>query len=425
MARGSIIKRKLKAGNSYRPKFDTYDAAGQRLQGYGKAHRRREDAERELREILSNIDRGEHVRVQKQTLADWVGQWLDGLAVLEKVSLRTHEGYSLILQTHVLPTLGNVPLQKLNAQHLDGLYRELLRSGSRSSKAKKSKGPVGLAPRTVLHVHRALFTCLEAAERKNLIGNNPAKRADVPRVKRTRQRQDGEGSDIRAMDPAEAGRLLEVLKGGPLYVLAAVALGTGLRRGELLALKWSAIDLERKTLRVDRVVEVTRAKGVRIKSDAKTESSRRTIAIRDQLVDLLRAHRREQREMALRVGAPYPADGLVFPCVFKRVPGRPSANTDRRDIDFTRPYDPEYVTKEFRRVAKRAGLDDVRLHDLRHTAATHMLLDGVPVHAVAHRLGHSTPVITMTTYAHVLKRGEDQAAEASDGLLRAALGRGG
>ena len=427
MSKGSIIKREGKDGaTSWLLKYeaDRHPVTGKRQQRYKTVRGTKKSADTELRRLLSEVDKGIHVDPAKTTLAQWVEQWLQGLAVLEKVSLRTHEGYADCLNGRVVPTLGSVELQKLTPAHIDGLYAKLLTSGHRGSTTKKDKIERGLSPQTVLHVHRALFQCLKAAVKKRMLARNPAEDAEAPKPKRTRNHgasDDGSGP-VKALDRHQIPALIGAFKGKPLFPLVVLGLSTGLRRGEMLALRWSAVDLDKRTLRVDRVIEVTRRLGVRIKADAKNESSRRTIKIDAGLCDLLRTVRTEQKALALKLGAQYPTDCLLFPCVIKRPQGRqPAAGLTIADVDFNRPWEPEAVSKEFIRGAKVAGFADFTLHGLRHTHATQLLLEGVPLHSVAQRLGHSTPVITMTTYAHVLQRAEDRAAEVAGDFMREAL----
>lgn len=413
--KGSVIKREGKAGAvSYLLKYDGPGDAltGKRRQLYKTVRGTKKEAQVQLRELLGNIDKGLHVDPSKLTLSAWSAQWLENLRALEKVSVRTHEGYADWLNVHVLPSLGAVELQRLTGAHFEALYLELLKSGRKGSSAKSAKTATGLAPQTVLHIHRALFTCLKAATKKRLIVRNPMEDAEPPKPKRTRNTAGDVPVKVKALDHAQLAIVRAAFVGKDLHTLVEVAAATGLRRGELLGLRWSAIDLERLTLRVDQVVERSRSLGVRIKADAKNESSRRTIDIDAALCGVLRAHRVEQKAMALKLGVSYPADCLVFPCLIKRSAGRqPLAGASVRDVDFQRAWDPEAITKAFRRVVIAAGFPDLRLHDLRHTHATLLLMAGVPVHEVAQRLGHSTPVITMTTYAHVIQRNSGHASQ--------------
>jgi integrase len=181
-------------------------------------------------------------------------------------------------------------------------------------------------------------------------------------------------------------------------------------------MRGSAIDFDRHTLTVERTIERTRAYGIRLIEAAKNESSVRTIGIDRTTCEVLRRHRAEQMELALKLGVPYPIDCLLFAHPVKRQP----AGLFKRDVDFNRPVDPEEITKKFARGAATAGFV-FTLHGLRHTHATQLLLDGVPIHVVAQRLGHSTPAITSEVYAHVIKRAEDRAVEAAGNMTRAAL----
>lgn len=427
MSEGSIIKRVGKGGAvSYLLKYDAgRDAHGKRQQRYKTVRGTKKEAEAELRRLLHEVDKGTHVDPTNLTLSKWADAWLQGLQASEKVGVRTLEGYSDWLKLYVLPKLGGVKLQKLTATQIDSLYVHLLTQGRRSKAGGEDGEVKGLSPQTVLHIHRTLFQCLKAAKKKRQIAHNPAEDADAPKPKRTRNHgSEDEGSGpVRALDKEQVPALLAAFKGKMLYPVVVLGLSTGLRRSEMLALRWSSVNFEKKTLRVQRVVEVSRQYGVRIKADAKTESSRRTIKIPEELCNLLRAHRTEQKALALKLGVSYPSDCLVFPCVIKRTRGGQVATEGRAEsADFNRVWHPTAISKEFVRVAAAAGFGEFTLHSLRHTHATHLLLEGTPVHSVAQRLGHSTPVITMTTYAHVLQRAEDRAADVAGELLRGAMG---
>lgn len=196
---------------------------------------------------------------------------------------------------------------------------------------------------------------------------------------------------------------------------------TGVRRGELLALRWSDVDFDKKTIRINKALEKTKKFGLRVKAP-KNKSSIRKINIDEGLCDALKRHRQYHEELASSLGVLCPNDGLVFPCVIRRPRGRQPLKSVVKDVDFSRPWHPDAISKEFRRAADAAGFEDLRLHDLRHTHASQLLDAGVPLHVVSQRLGHSTPVITMTIYAHVLKRADDKASQVSGDLLKGALG---
>ena len=178
-----------------------------------------------------------------------------------------------------------------------------------------------------------------------------------------------------------------------------------MRRGEVLALRRSDLNLDARTIRIERSVEETNSKGVRFKAP-KNRSSKRTISIDAGLAAFLRAHLARQAEDALKLGTPPTPDWLIFP---KSIAAP------------TTPIRPRNVSKRFSDLAERLGFPGLRFHDLRHTHATLLLTAGVPINAVSQRLGHSTPVITLKVYGHVLRRAEDQAVAVSGALLEGAL----
>jgi integrase len=435
---GSIIVRKRRDGSvAYLPRFETgRDANGNRQRSYGQTHSTRKAAQEELRELMVKVTKGEHVASAKLTVGDWINQWLQSLEAREtmgNISTRTREGYGDWLNLHVIPRLGAIELQKLTKDHINRMYVELRRSGSRSSAAKKSGAPTGLSQKSLSHLHKALSQCLKAAVGDYKILRNPCDSAEAPTPKKARGKvrtvsMDAEtGGKVQALNAKQQIAVLDAFRNSPHYALVALGLATGLRRGELLGLRWSDIDFggagRSPTLTVERVVEKTRTHGVRLlEATAKNDSSIRTIGLDADVCEILRAHRKEQKELALKLGASYPADCLVFPCVIKLKRGRqPAAGPVPRDVDFNRPWEPNTLSMAFGETAKAAGFKGFSLHGLRHTHATQLLIDGVPVHVVSKRLGHATPVITMTTYAHVIKSGEDQAVQAAGAMLRAAL----
>ena len=199
------------------------------------------------------------------------------------------------------------------------------------------------------------------------------------------------------------GRLLEAAADSPLYALIYMALATGARIGELQALRWEDVDLDRRTLRVTRGVRRLRGKGV-VFQDTKTHRSRRPVALSSDTVGVLRKHRLSQAERRLAAGPAYKDQGLVF--------------------SFTgKPLDGGNVRHALARIARAAEVRPLRFHDLRHTAATLMLLAGVHPKVASERLGHATVSLTLDTYSHVLPDLQRDAAEAMDVFLKPAAKR--
>lgn len=428
MSTGSITKREGPRGVSWLLKYDAGrdPLTGKRVQRYATVRGTRKAAEAELRRLLTQVDNGSDVVPSKATLTDWVRVWLRDYA-RPRVSLRTYEGYQLYLETYVLPILGAKPIQKLAGQHIRAMLVELQTTGKGRfgrQLGREADSPEGLSARSALHAYRVLSSCLKAAVKAHYLMRNPCGEVEPPSPARQSAALGSEDcGPIHALDRDEVQTLLHALQGKHIHPLAVVALGTGARRGELLALRWSDVDLEKRTVRINRALEKTKEAGLRFKPP-KNHSSRRSISIDDGLCGALKQHREAHEDLARTLGILCPADGLVFPCLIRRSKGRQPIEKDIQDVDFTRPWNPDAVSKEFHREAGKTGFLDLRFHDLRHTHATQLLAAGIPVHIVAARLGHSTPAITLAVYAHVLPRADEQAAKVMGEMMRTALGAG-
>jgi len=208
--------------------------------------------------------------------------------------------------------------------------------------------------------------------------------------------------EIQILDDGEMATLLRHLRGRQTYLPVMVGVATGMRRGEILGLRWGDIDFARAELRVAQVVQQT-SEGITFK-EPKTPRSRRTITLPLRLVEELKGHRKAVAELRLKLGLGKSNHDLVF-----------------EDIIAGGPRNPDLFSKEFSREAERAGVAHVTFHGLRHTHITHLLRSGVPVHVVSARAGHATPAVTLTIYAHVMPGQQEGAASIVDSALRAAL----
>jgi integrase len=402
---GSIVEHVGKKGATYRAKFDVPSAApgAPRRTVYSRTFKTRKEAERELRRLQDEAERGVKVDAASRTLTSWIEEWL--ASVTDDVSRRTFERYAELLRHHVVPHIGHRALRQIEPLEVERLYRKLGISGWRGRPKPGAEPTVkGLAPRTVKHVHRALFSCLKDAARLRLIGNNPLADARVKRKRAGKPDPNGQAATMKVVDRETLARLLDAArkqdgksKNLP-YALVLLALDSGARRGELLALRWSDINLDRRTIRIDRAVDDTKENGITIKDEPKNESSRRTVTISGQTAETLRAHWRGQTEIRLALGlGKLPEGALAFPLGPKQS---------------YEPLRPREVTKAFARFADSIGLAGLRFHDLRHNCASHLLKAGKPVPDVARHLGHSTPAITMAVYAHAIPQ-----ADGGAGLL--------
>lgn len=382
--RGNITRR---GKASWRLKFDlgTDPVTGKRLTQFATVRGTKKEAEAELNRRLAQVDEGTFVEKSGATVADYARHWFTSIAP-SKASAKTLERYGEIIEKHLVPQIGAVPLQKLDGPRIDALYQHLRTAG-------RLDGKGGLAPQTVQHVHRLLSQILSSAVKARKLRTSPMEAVQTtPKVRK---------EEIQVLDDAELAALLKHLKGRAIYMPVMLAASTGMRRGEVIALRWKDIDLDRATLQVVQVAEETKA-GVTVK-EPKTDRSRRTIALPARLVQELRSHKRQLAEHRLKLGMGKDERDLVLPTFDGRM------------------RTPRPFSKEFAREAAAAGVPHVTFHGLRHTHITHLLRSGVPVHVVSARAGHANPAVTLNIYAHMLPGQQEGAAAIVDSALNAAL----
>jgi integrase len=325
----------------------------------------RKDAERELTRRLRTVDTGEHVDPQRMTVADWLTLWL--ASTKSEVSPKSHERYAEIVRCYLVPGLGRLALQRLAPSDIQRAYNTFTRNPS---------------PRTRRHIHRILKSALARAVEQQALARNPADALKrLPKVER---------KPITALTVEQSQRLLSAIRHSTTYWPVMLALATGLRRGELLALRWRNVDLDHGAIRVVQSLEQTKA-GLRFKS-TKSEKGR-GVALPSFAVAELRRHKQAQAEALLALGVRQSGDTLV--CA--RVDGEPKQ--------------PASLTHEFTYLIGRIGrgFPRVRFHDLRHTHATQLLASGVHPKVVQERLGHSTIAVTMDIYSHVTQTMQSEA----------------
>lgn len=308
-----------------------------------------------------------------QTLAEYLTTWLAEYAK-PNVTGKTYERYERIVEHNIKPQLGHVRLCDLKPLQIQLFYSFLLREG-------RKKGG-GLSPLTVQHVHRLLRKALQQAVRWEILDRNPADGADSPRVPR---------KEMHALDLDGLSHLFACLRGTKLYLPVFLAATTGMRRGEIMALRWCDVNLEAGTLRVARSLQQTQA-GLEFK-EPKSLRGRRNIKLADATVAALK-----DRKAELDTGP----GGLVV-C-------RPDGT----------PYPPDQLSAEFHRAARRNGFT-IRFHDLRHSHASLLLRAGTPVNVVSQRLGHAEPAITLNVYSHVLPGMQEEAAAKVDEMMAEVL----
>jgi integrase len=336
-------------------------ATGKRRRRHKSGFKTQRAAEAAKREAIRAAETGMAPAGELPTVASYVDEWLAGRRSALRQS--TWASYRDVLEGRVVSRLGALRLDKLTAKHVADLAVDLEQHGGRDER----RGP-GLSARSVRYTLTVLTRALDDAVKRGLIPRNPAEHVDRPRVA---------DKEMEWWSIGEARTFLNYTADDRLSALWTLLLTTGLRRGEALGLKWDDIHFDAGRLAVRRTLVTV---GYQIRwSEPKTQASRRAVALDPGTVTTLRAHRARQLEERLAVGAGYLDQGLVF-C---DVAGEP--------------LHPDGVTQRFDRLVRNASLRRIRLHDLRHTAATLMLEAGVPLKAVAERLGHSSTRTTTTS----------------------------
>lgn len=340
----------------------------------------KKEAQEELRRVLGQIDNNQFVDPKKITLSQHLKEWLR----VVDVSAKTYERYEIIVNKHLIPNLGAIRLSNLKPQDIEGYYSKALKEG-------RADGKGGLSKRSVLHTHRVLHAALSKAITWQLIVRNPASKEFIkpPRPDK---------SERLTFTTEETLDVLDKAKDNRLYVPILLAVTTGLRRGEVLGLKWSDIDMDGKRLSIRRVLEQTRISGIKVK-EPKTERSIRNIALPAITVFALRQYKARQIELGLKLGTQLKDDDFIFDSPLGLLK-------------------PSQLTTAYAAFRKSHGFKHVTFHDLRHTHATHLLEKNIHPKIVSERLGHSTIAITLNTYSHVTPSMQEDAANKVDEFLK-------
>lgn len=351
-----------------------YDEHGKKRYKWHGGFSTKKEAEVALTKILQDLHSGAYVNPSQETLGSYLESWLDGKR--SQVRAGTFRSYAWLMHKHIIPHIGNIPLSKLQPRHLQALYTAL------------QDGEDAISNRSILHAHRILNQALEQALKWSMVQRNVAKLVDPPKPRRM---------EMKVWSEDELDRFLEAARHSRYHIAFVLLAATGMRVGELLALRWDAVDLDAGIVRVLRSYSYT-GKGYKLE-EPKTESGRRPIDLPASVVDELRCHRARQAEERLKAGPLWEDHGLVI-CTSL---GRPVLQHNLRTL--------------FIRLVRITGVPRIRLHDLRHTHATILLKRGVHPKVVQERLGHSDITVTLNTYSHVVPGLQAAAAKAIDPLF--------
>ena len=332
-----------------------------------------------LKQAIQETSEVDTLKAAQYTVGQWMDIWFENYAKI-KVRPTSHQTYRGYIDNHIKPNIGKIQLNKLTTLELQKLYKKLLSRG-RVDRIEAKGQPKGLSPKTVRNIHQVISSAMDFAKAQKLIAVNPTDGCALPKL---------EHREMKTLPVEQLASFLREAKESGVFEMYYIELATGLRRGELLGLKWEDLDLEQGTLRVQR--QVSRINGEVVEAPLKTKNSYRTISLGTDAVGILK----EQRK---KCGS----SEYVFPS--------PTGG----------PISPDSVIQMLHRVLKRAGLPKVRFHDLRHTFATVALQNGVDIKTVSGMLGHYSAGFTLDTYAHVTTAAQREAAKTMGNILSGAI----
>lgn len=345
---------------------------GRRKQTY---HATQKEATAAKRKMLYELEQGRLITTRQQTVESYLCEWL--IAKRNELSEATVQYYREYIHWHLIPHIGHIKLTKLTHADIQAMYPKL---------RKHNKPTEPLHPNSIRHVHSVLTSALNDAVEQGKIAHNPCRFVKQPREQK---------ANYVFLSFEEASRFIEVTRGSKYEAIMVMALATGMRQGELLALHWPDIDMEQKIVHVARSLAIRNPDGIgyqQKEKEPKSAASRRTVIIPPFALDVLRKHRVKQKEQRLATAQWADLD-LVFP--------NDHGNYMRAAM----------LSKHIKRLLEQAGLPDMRFHDLRHSAASILLAMGVPIKVVQEILGHSSPRITLEVYGHVSAGMQAEAAE--------------
>ena len=333
------------------------------------------EARAKLKAAIEEAKGLDAAKAGRYTVGQWMEVWFEHYAKV-KVRPSSHQTYRGYIDNHIKPNIGKLPLEKLTSLDLQKFYKKLLEKG-RVDRLESRHQAKGLSPKTVRNLHQIIASAMKLAKEQRLILADPTEGCALPRL---------EHREMQTLPVEQLQSFLREARDSGVFELYYLELATGLRRGELLGLKWEDIDLERGDLRVRR--QIARINGEVVEAPLKTKNAYRTLPLAEDTIGVLEAQRKKTGDSPWVF--PSPTGGPIFP---------------------------DSVLHMLHRVLKRAGLPRIRFHDLRHTFATLALQNGVDVKTVSGMLGHFSAGFTLDTYAHVTTASQRQAVKTMGSVL--------
>ncbi len=352
------------------------DGNGKRKYFNKTIHGSKKDAQKFLTEKNREMDLGISIQPAAMTLNEFLDKWLSE-SVKQKTREQTANNYAWLMKKYVRPTLGAKRLSNITTLDAQKLWNQMTAKG--------------LTPRTVRYTNTILKYAFKQAIQWNFLSKNPCEFCVLPRnIKR----------EMQCLSPQQAVKFLETAKESKHFCLFLLAIETGLRPSEFLALRWQDINFEKAILSVQRAM-LELPKGKFRSDEPKTLKSRRTIPLSNTLIDELKRHRRKQLEQKMKLGSDY----QIFDLIFANETGSPFTKQHVRLL-------------HFQPLLAKAGLPKIRLHDLRHLCASLLLADGVSPKVIQERLGHSSISITLDIYSHILPSMQSDATSKLERMLK-------
>jgi integrase len=350
------------------------EKTGRRKQKWFSGFNTKKEAERAMVSKINELEKGSFVEPSKTTLKEYLEQWIEDYA---KTTLRpsTLQTYKTYINNHIIPSLGSFTIQQLQPMHLQRFYNEKLTNG-------RVDGKGGLSPSTVRYLHVIIKEALGHAVKWQLLSRNVADLVTPPSIRK---------KEIITMETDEITKFLSYAQGDRLYIAFLLAVFTGLRRGEILGLRWKDINMEAKTASIRKNLVVV--EGKLVLQEPKTNGSIHSVSLPSTTIEALKKHKRIQNQEKLKMGINYQDNDLIVAT---------SLGT---------PVSPRNLLRSFYRIIERADLPKISFHALRHTHATLMLKQGEHPKIVSERLGHSNTRITMDIYSHVLPNMQQEAVD--------------
>ena len=332
------------------------------------------EVKEKLKKALIEAGQVDIAKAGKYTVGTWMDEWFENVAKI-KVRASSHQTYRGYIDNHIKPNIGNIPLEKLTTMDLQKFYRKLLIKG-RVDRIESKDQPKGLSAKTVRNINQVISSAMDLAVAQKIILTNPTDACELPKV---------EHQEMQTIPAEQLQAFLLEARASGVYEMYYIELATGLRRGELLGLKWADIDWKNGVIKVRR--QIARIDGKLVEAPLKTKNSYRAVSISPQAIEVLKQQKAKTN------------DEYVFP----------SPNGG--------PISPDSVRHMLHRVLERAGIPKVRFHDLRHTFATVALQNGVDIKTVSGMLGHFSAGFTLDTYAHVTTAAQKEAAQTMENVL--------